>query len=234
MVGTSWCFAVSKVKRTESWIALAGMLTVWWIHGGMRWSLRLAGLIGGLGVAVLVLLISPLRTGEGIWNIMLGAVSFVAGLSLFLTLWRWRGFAISRETLATTNSPPRNSRWQIPLSDSLILTAAIALFFAVMRFVVPGARPIFVLAQFSILGITLAMVVFVATWAALSSQSRVVRWGLSGLVVPLVGVLPCWFVFGQQFAAIWWWCELVYVLSASTVFLSLEVFRLHGYRLNRA
>lgn len=173
---------------------------------------------------ILLVLVSPLL-GVGLWH--------VAGLSLLLSLWRWRGFVISCNTLGTNSSQSVNLRWQIPVSDTLILTAAIALCLGVMRFVVPGAIPMIALAQFTTLGITLAVVVWISTWAAFSSRSRVVRWGLSGLVVPSVGVLAVWATFGQQFAAMWWLCELVIVLTALTVFLSLKVFRLHGYRLVR-
>jgi hypothetical protein len=212
--------------------ALAGMLNVWWIHGGIRWSLRLTGLVGGLASIGLILMVSGHRSDGAIWNVILGTVSFVGGLSLLLMMCRWFKFAITCAPTPDAVAPPPKTHWQIPLRDILLLTAGIAFLLAVLRFASPGARPFYLLAYVSIYGTALATTVFINTWAALGTRPFLLRLGLSGPAVPILGAMPVLLLPGFRGDPLWW-CEIVFAVTAATVFLSLTIFRLHGYRLVR-
>jgi hypothetical protein len=211
--------------------ALMGMLILWWIHGGLRWSLRLAGLVAGSAAIAAVLLASGHRDDAGVWNIMLGTVTFVGGLALLLRLCRWRRWTIAshNETVLPT-APHSEGHWQLPLKDMLIVTAAVALLLAVLRFAVPGVRDVLVLAYVSIHGAALAVTVFVATWATFSRWRLGVRLAVLCLAAAVNGAIP------NAVSSIpgpdpLWWCETLHGVTAAAVWLFLGIYRLHGYRL---
>jgi hypothetical protein len=119
----------------------------------------------------------------------------------------------------------------MPLKDLLLVTAAVGLLLGVMRFAVPGGRPTHVLAYVSVQGGALALTTFVAAWAALSSRPFWLRIGLTCVVAGLGGAIPPW-AFGSFGSDPLWWCEVLHGVEAATVWSSLAVFRLHGYRLS--
>jgi hypothetical protein len=216
-------------------VALIAALSVWWIHGQQRWSLRLAGLLTGVAIIVAALLGTGHHHDGMIWSILLGAVGYVVTLALLLGWWRWRGLTLTdAETAATECGPTHGSRWQMPLSDLLLFIASIAVLLAVTRFVV--ARPVGTeqVAFTTAFGVGLATTAFAAIWAALSRQQWVVRLMLLCFVAAVSGALP-----GLLFAVLYsgyafdWWSQTVCGLAALAVLLSFSILRLHGYHLSR-
>jgi hypothetical protein len=210
---------------------LMGMLILWWIHGKLRWSLRLAGMIAGTATIAAGVLGSGHRADPGVWNIMVGALSYIGLLALLLKWQRWRGRTVARGGMEVAAPAHAVVRWQAPLRDLLTLTAAVALLLGVMRFAVPGIRDGVILAYVTVLGAGLAATVFVAMWAALS-PSRI--WPVIPVILAAAidGALPLLF-FGAVRSEPLWWLLTLHGVAAATVFLSLGVFRLHGYRLGK-
>jgi hypothetical protein len=212
---------------------LSGMLCIWWIHGRLRWSLRLAGVVAGLASIDATVLGAGHRQDPGVWNVILGSFSFVAMLALLLKLWRWRRWTIaSDEDAMERASDSDDTRWQLPLRDALVVTAAVAVLLSVMRFAVPGARATMVLAYVSVHGIGLAVTVLAATWAAFSRRSLLLRWPAVGIVAGISGSIPG-IAFSTSRIDPLWWCVMLHLTAGAAVLLSLHAFRLHGYRLRR-
>jgi WD40 repeat protein len=219
-------------------VALTAALCVWWIYGQGRWSLRLTGLLTGLAIIVAALLGTGHQHDRVIWTILLGSVSYVVTLALLLGWWRWRGLTLTdAETAATGCGQPRGSRWQLPLSDLLLVTAAIAVLLAVTRFVLAFPLGIHLVAHLAAFGVGLAMTTFVAIWAALARRHMVVRLTLLVVVAAVSGALPwlLWLLTGILYAkhARDWWPTMVCGFAALAVLLSFSIFRLHGYHLFR-
>jgi hypothetical protein len=202
-----------------------GLLILWWIHGRLRWSLRLACLVAGSAAITAGLLASGHRDDPGVWNVILGAVSFIAGLAMLLTSWRWRRLTIAQASEAVDAA----ARWQAPLKDLLLVIAAVSLLLAVMRFAEPGVRDRFTLAYVTVIGSGLAATVFASAWAALSPR-RIWPIFAAGAVAAIGGALPH-LLFGARSTDPLWWCETLHAATATAIYISLSIFRLHGYRL---
>jgi hypothetical protein len=209
---------------------MGGMLILWWIHGKLRWSLRLAGMIA-VGAALLAGLLAPGHGSDpGVWNIILGAAGFVGVLSLLLKSWKWRRWTIASGIAEPTDVLSADGgRWQAPLKDLLILITALALLLGVMRFSSPGARELFVLVYVWAMGAGLAATVFISTWAAFSPRPVWMRLLVTAFTAVVFGAAPS--VFASWGVDPLWWRQVLYGATAGVVFLSLSVFRLHGYRL---
>lgn len=206
--------------------SLLGMLIVWWIHGRLRWSLRLTGMVAGGAVVAGLLLASGHGNDLGVWNVMLGSASYVLMLAFFLKVPRWLGIGIRQKS---DTSLSEDTRWQMPLKDILLMTTAIALLFTIARFAEPGSRPLKTVIYLALHGSLLAAIVFICTTVAFLPKRLVLVFPIVPITAAIFGAIPVW-CFGRNFIDPLWWCEILYAVTATAFFCSMLVFRLHGYR----
>lgn len=209
--------------------SLMALLVFWWVHGRIRWSVRLAGFVAGLAsICGLLLVFDDLDWAA--WQVVVGSVSFIAlVLGSFLSQ---RLARLRLGNVATDETAHSTARWQWPLRDTFLLVTAVAFFVAVARYLKPHEMPtwgiIFVLSN----GVTLAAVVVTAAWSALSTRSVFIRMLVLILVAAILGRgLPELFV-GLPILPGWWYLSQ-HSVCAAVVLLTLLVYRLQGYRLRR-
>ena len=209
---------------------LTALLLRWWVQGGIRWSMRLAGLVAGL--AILIGLLILIRGYEWVaWQVIVGAVSFI-GLLAGLFRLQLRSQTVVREERSMNRPAAPGAKWQWPLRDVFLLITAAATFVAVARFIKPYSMPwwgvFFVLSN----GVTLAITAFVASWAALGSMRWWLRMAAAIAVTAGLGSgLPVVFAGLPIFP--WWWYLNNHAIFAALIFSSLLIFRVNGYRLER-
>jgi hypothetical protein len=209
--------------------SLLGMLIVWWIHGRVRWSLRLTGMVAGGAAVAGLLLASGHGNDMGVWNVMMGSGSFVVGLALLLKSLRWMGVGIRH---VSDGSRSEDLRWQMPLKDILLMTTAIALLFTVARFADPSSRPLKIVLYLTLHGFLLSATVFICTIVAFLPKRFALAFPFVSISAAIFGATTTW-TFGRTSIDPLWWCEVLYAVTSGAFFCSMVVFRLHGYRLVR-
>ena len=207
--------------------ALVGLLSVWAAHGMLHWSKRMSGLVAAVSILTGLWLLFFDWNRFLIWQMIVLLAVQLACLVFVLGFFRAIGLGI----LHNLSTPDRmNELSRLSIYDLLVLTAAFALFFTVMR----TAQPIALTGKLYMIlvagGICAAFAALTAFWVSFSNSSLFLRLSVFAIVAPIGGAV---YAIASQYEALlfnWQWYAGVTSLQMLLMVLPFTAVRLCGFR----
>ena len=204
--------------------SLAGVVSVWTVHGMLHWANRMSGLIICVSVLAGVWLLFSEWNQFLIWQMV---VLLACQLFCLVTALALGGRPLRLESLQ--NRADDSS--QLSIGKLATLTGAFAIFFAVMRTVKPVELTNSLYLILFAGGCCAALTALTAFWVSFSNSTWFLRLGAFVIVAPIGGGVYAIAAKYQSLLFSWQWYAGVTTLQMFFMIVPFAVARVYGYAL---
>jgi hypothetical protein len=213
--------------------ALAGLLTIWGALTALHWTKRASGFIVGTAVLGGFWLLFSEWNRFLIWQLLVMFAVEIGVLILVLAIARIWGYAFVRTRAGSSDVviPRDHASSNFSIRDLLLLTAAFAFFFAVLR----CARPIDLETKMDFIlalgGSCAALISLLTLWGCFGTSHILLRASTLILVAPIGGAA---YIVASHYARLpllfsWPWYAGVTALQTLLMTIPLGLIHSHGY-----
>ncbi len=207
--------------------SLIGQLAIWGFLSQWRWTYRVALMLAGSGILLLVPLSLFGSVVELAWAVVIGSVAAAVALSIAMLLMRWSGFVIVKGAAAVARDA-RARQWR--LTDLILWTAAAGVLLMAVRVTTPITLPVDLVVYTLLVGVSVCITVAISAWTALGDAPWWARATTALIGLPFFALLPMTLASLLPLPSVQWHLAI----AASTAFgiiCSHSIARRYGYRL---
>jgi hypothetical protein len=213
-----------------SWLI---MLSLWFIFGKTRWSVKVIGPLLGLVGVLLIAMIVFRGPKQPLWEFLVGVLGITATVIVTFGVARMLCWCLV-STLEGHQQSDRKLESRVPLRDLFLVFVVAGIFFAVLRFIPVGVYDRKSIEMLALLLVVVAISAVGGVWPALSPRHWLLRAIVFVMLINLAAAVYA--IFYPGFRALPEWLNQLRFAGSVSGFTCalLLVFRVRGWRLTRS